>query len=62
MSVGKEMLEELDSQAVAVKVEVCVSVPETVTCVAFTPGVWRSASEDYRAFRERPLTSRCICC
>lgn len=47
MSVGEEMLEDLDSQAVAVKVEVCVSVPETVTCVAFTPGVWRSANEDY---------------
>lgn len=28
------------SQAEAVKVEVCVSLWDTVTCVAFTPGQW----------------------
>ena len=44
MSIRIELLGELDSQAEAVKVEVCVSLPETVTCVAFTPEKRRSTS------------------
>lgn len=38
-----DLLGEVDSQAEAVKVEVCVSLCETVTCVAFTPRYYRLA-------------------
>ena len=40
MSFRKGLLGELDSHSEAVNVEVCVWLLETVTCVAFTPGVW----------------------
>ena len=49
-AIRKQLLGELDSQAEAVKVEVCVSVPETLMCVAFTPSELELASVHYRAF------------
>ncbi len=42
-----EFAASLDLQAEAVKVDVCVSLPETVMCVAFTPGEWELASMPY---------------
>ena len=42
-----ELLGELNSQTEAVKVEVCVSLPETVMCVAFTPEQRRPVSVKY---------------
>lgn len=43
-SIGQELLGGPDSQAEAVRVEVCVSLPEIVICVAFTPGQLELAS------------------
>ena len=43
----------LYSQAEAVKVEVCVSLPETLMCVAFTPGQWGLASVPHCTFGEK---------
>ena len=55
MSFRKEVLGELDSHSEAVNVEVCVWLPETVTCVAFTPGVWGLVSVGCCAFEEDQL-------
>lgn len=59
-AIREELLRRLDSQEAAVKVEVCVSLPETVVCVAFTPGEWGLASGYYCTFRKRPNTMGCV--
>ena len=50
-----------DPQVEAVKVDVCVSLLETVTCVAFTPGRWELASAHQRiSSRETRYRGRCM--